>query len=202
MKKLIYLSIVLILASCTAKQDGMTQALQRIKADYPLATLQDVYKSFYQDHFGPAHLIADTAAMRRYIDYELAEMAADSAQAVSAELPYYEPTGSHGRYVRVSLRCVTDSLISTDMLFDAFLESFACPPAQTSWADEWQQVLQTVESEKLEFANYEQDKQQLAAMCSQQQAVHHSEQYRKAYHPHYRIVRADIFQANIKPYLP
>ena len=47
-------------------------AIERQLAVYPESTLQDVYKAFYQEHFGPEHMITDTAAVRNYLDYELA----------------------------------------------------------------------------------------------------------------------------------
>ena len=41
-------------------------------SNYPQSTLQDVYKSCFQDYFGPAHIISNREAARRYIEYELA----------------------------------------------------------------------------------------------------------------------------------
>ena len=40
-------------------------AIERQLATYPESTLQDIYKSFYQEHFGPGHIISDTASARR-----------------------------------------------------------------------------------------------------------------------------------------
>ena len=43
-------------------------------AQFPKSTLQDLYKSFFQDRFGPGHIIADEASAMRYLQYELATM--------------------------------------------------------------------------------------------------------------------------------
>ena len=37
---------------------------------YPLSTLADLYKSFFQDEFGPGHLLADEAGALSYLDRE------------------------------------------------------------------------------------------------------------------------------------
>ena len=39
----------------------LRQAIEHQLAVYPQSTLQDVYKAFYQEHFGPEHMITDTA---------------------------------------------------------------------------------------------------------------------------------------------
>ena len=85
------------------------QAIERQLKTYPESTLQDVYKSFYQDHFGPGHMIADTASARQYLMYELSQMTEKPAI-------YYEPTGRKGRFVRVYLSAVADNLITARCL--------------------------------------------------------------------------------------
>ena len=49
-------------------------SIERQMATYPQSTLQDIYKSFYQDRFGPGHMISDTASARNYLMRELSEM--------------------------------------------------------------------------------------------------------------------------------
>ncbi len=53
---------------------AVRSAIERQMATYPESTLQDIYKSFYQEHFGPGHIISDTASARRYLMRELSEM--------------------------------------------------------------------------------------------------------------------------------
>ena len=97
-------------------------AIERQMAAYPKSTLQDIYKSFYQEHFGPGHIISDTASARRYLMHELSEMDETSS-------PYFEPTGSQGDFVRVYLSAVADSLITAEQLLDALIKS------ANSWQD-------------------------------------------------------------------
>ena len=95
---------------------AMRSTIERQLMTYPESTLQDIYKSFYQEHFGPGHIISDTASARRYLMKELSEMG-------KTQSPYFEPTGSQGDYVRVYLSAVADSLITAEQLLDAFARS-------------------------------------------------------------------------------
>ena len=185
----------MMLVACN-QPDKLTEAIDRQVAHYPQSTLQDVYKSFYQDRFGPGHMISDTAAFNEYNQYELTVAASDSMPN-----PYYEPVGAQGRYVRVYLRCVNEGLISADLLFDAFLRS-AIPAAKPrrSWANEWSRIEKA--AREVAVICTEEDRESLWQAAKDNQAVHHSEVYGKAYHPHYRIIEKTIFENEIKPYLP
>ena len=75
MKK-IYLFFLIIMASTLVKAQEIDKAAVRLALEhqlgtYPASTLQDIYKAFYQEHFGAEHMIADTAAARNYLNYEL-----------------------------------------------------------------------------------------------------------------------------------
>ena len=186
---------MLILAACN-KQTNLPEVIDRQVAHYPQSTLQDIYKSFYQDRFGPGHMISDTAAFNEYSRYELAVATTDSVPN-----PYYEIIGAQGRYVRVYLRCVTEGLIPADLLFDAFLRS-AVPAKQPkqSWAKEWSDIEQA--ALELGVTAPEEDIQALRQAAQKEQAVHHSDAYCEAYHPHYRVIEKTIFENEILPSLP
>ena len=98
-KLLIVLTLFCSLSLCGQSLETVSirAAVERQMKNYPLSTLQDVYKSFYQEYFGPGHMISDTASVRRYLLHELSEMNG------AATPYYYEPTGSQGAYVRVYL---------------------------------------------------------------------------------------------------
>ena len=78
--KRILLYIFIIATSATASGQSLFSpqtvrtAFARIATDYPMATLQDLYKSCFQDYFGPAHIVADREGAVRYIRQELAEL--------------------------------------------------------------------------------------------------------------------------------
>jgi hypothetical protein len=170
-------------------------ALERQLKTYPESTLQDVYKSFYQDHFGPGHMIADTASARQYLMYELSEMTDKSPI-------YYEPTGSEGRFVRVYLSAVADSLIAADQLLEAFVRSANGSFNSTlDWKEEWHQIEEAIIKNDIKVNGFEADTALLREASRQHQAIHHSSGYNAAYHPHYRIVERSIFEKELKPLL-
>ena len=158
---------------------------------YPESTLQDVYKSFYQDRFGPGHMISDTTSAQNYLMSELSEM--DNASTV-----YYEPTGSEGRFVRVYLSAVVEGLITADQLFDAFVRSANMVKAETDWEAEWSTIVSIITKYGIQVQGFE-DVSLLDEASRDRQAVHHSQAYNAAYHPHYRIVEQSIFEEELRP---
>jgi hypothetical protein len=174
---------------------AMRSSIERHLATYPESTLQDIYKSFYQEHFGPGHIISDTASARRYLMRELSEMG-------ETQSPYFEPTGSQGDYVRVYLSAVADNLITAEQLLDAFVRSANSrqEPA-VNWMEKWETIVSIIQANKMEIEGFETDLPLLTEAARNNQAVHHSRRYNEAYHPHYRIVERGIFEIELKPSL-
>ena len=169
--------------------------IERQLADYPESTLQDIYKSFYQEHFGPGHIISDTASARRYLMKELSEMG-------ETQSPYFEPTGSQGGYVRVYLSAVADSLITAEQLLDALIRSAnSWQEPSVNWLEKWAAIVSIIQANKIEIEGVEADLPLLTEAVRNNQAVHHSRRYNEAYHPHYRIVERSIFERELKPSL-
>ena len=174
---------------------AVRSAIERQLTTYPESTLQDIYKSFYQEHFGPGHIISDTASARRYLMRELSEMG-------ETQSPYFEPTGSQGDYVRVYLSAVADSLITAEQLLDAFVKSANSWQEPTvSWLEKWKAIVSIIQANKIESEGFETDLPLLTEAARNSQAVHHSRRYNEAYHPHYRIVERSIFESELKPTL-
>ena len=174
---------------------AMRSAIERQLTTYPESTLQDIYKSFYQEHFGPGHIISDTASARRYLMGELSEMG-------KTQSPYFEPTGSQGDYIRVYLSAVADSLITAEQLLDAFVRSANSRQEPTiSWMEKWEAIVSIIQANKIELEGFETDLPWLTEAARNNQAVHHSRSYNEAYHPHYRIVERSIFEIELKPSL-
>ena len=195
--------LILILAlACSFSLFGQSidtvavrSAIERQLTSYPESTLQDIYKSFYQEHFGPGHIISDTASARRYLMSELSEMG-------KTQSPYFEPTGSQGDYVRVYLSAVADSLITAEQLLDAFVRSANSRQEPTvSWLEKWQAIVSIILANKMELEGFVNDLPLLTEAAQNNQAVHHSRRYNEAYHPHYRIVERSIFERELYPAL-
>ena len=196
-KAVLYIIFCLCMIFSSCKQDNhslaIREAIEQQMATYPESTLQDVYKSFYQDRFGPGHMISDTASARNYLMRELSEMS--DASAV-----YYEPTGSEGHFIRVYLSAVADSLITAYQLLDAFVRSANMVKAETDWEAEWTTIVDIIKKYGIEV-NGKEDAVLLDEASREHQAVHHSRAYDAAYHPHYRIVERSIFEDELMPLL-
>lgn len=188
------IGVLFAVSSCSS---DVQRALTKQLETYPASTVQDVYKTFYQDRFGSEHMIRDTAAVRRYLSYELEVAASDSIPN-----PYYEPTGAEGRFVRVFLRGVNEGLITEEELLNAFLRS-AKPTAQPeqTWAEQWAQILACLDKNQLNQLDPDSVLPELQIAAETERAVHHSNSYRQAYHPHYRIVEKSIFERELRPRL-
>ena len=170
---------------------AMRSAIEMQLVTYPESTLQDIYKSFYQEHFGPGHIISDTASARRYLMREFSEIGENAS-------PYFEPTGSQGDYVRVYLSAVSDSLITAEQLLDAFVRSANLWQEPTvSWMEKWEAIVSIIQANKIELEGFETDLPLLTEAARNNQAVHHSRRYNEAYHPHYRIVECSIFEREL-----
>lgn len=151
---------------------------------YPESTLQDIYKSFFQDEYGPGHLLNDTVAARNYFERELSQM--ESGGNYRAE-----PCGTGKNFYRVPLDLVKDGLIPADTYFSAFMAGAAefREPDIESWKENWGEILRTIEKMDLQLMNFEEDKGLLSELLTEGKAmVHHSQRYGEKYRPHYRIM--------------
>ena len=164
---------------------------------YPKSRLLDIYKSSFQDYMGAEHLISDRQRVKAYLDEELQTTSLDDLMPW-----YYEPCGVKGQYVRVSIRAIKENLITEDVLLDAFIRSANIDkrPAVESWRDRWHKIIGTIDQMNLNLLNYQQDREFIDSVLSVgRYAISHSQEYREAYRPHYRIVEKSIFENEIKP---
>ena len=173
-------------------QQNYQNIVDKMLEDYPESTLQDIYKSFFQDRFGPGHLITNTSAAREYLHHELNEMA-------KTVIPYYEPAGAGENYYRVNLAVIKDGIITENDFFNAFIESAAKVkfPTVEKWAEEWAEILKTVPTD---IENYHADKAMIDSVLTEgKYAIHHSRRFNEAYCPHYRLIDKTIFESKLLP---
>lgn len=174
----------IVLTSCQTQDRQIRQAITKQMELYPKSNLQDIYKSFFQDEYGPGHLIEDVSFAREYFDLELEDM-------VSRGRREAEPCGTGRNFYRVPMDLVKDGIINEDEYFNAFMESsknFKAPDVW-SWEKKWQGILKEIEAMDLQIPNLEGDKEAIAKYLKHGEAVvHHSDTYNDTYDPHYRIM--------------
>ena len=190
------LSIVLLMSMSMSAQD-IVGFVNRQMESYPKSRLLELYKSCFQDYMGAEHLVTDKGRVEAYLDDELNSTTLDDL------LPwYYEPCGTDGNYVRVSIRTVKEGIITKELMLDAFIRSANADkrPMVESWRDQWHIIVGTIDQMNLHLPNYTEDKQFIEDILSAgKYAISHSPDYREAYHPHYRIVERGIFEQEILP---
>ena len=184
----------ILLYVCTALLMGcnsnlVRDAVERQMVQFPESTLQDLYKSFFQDRFGPGHIIADESSAFHYLQYELETMDIPLG-------PVFEPTGCCGRYTRVSLQVIKDSLVSVERFFDVFMRSahMADTVDVATWTNEWHEIERQIQACGLDtLPHYARDCHVIDSLLLKGYYVmHHSEGYGRAYRPHYRIIRTEL----------
>lgn len=161
---------------------------------YPKSTLADVYKSSFQDFFGPEHLVENKESVLKYLDKEL-------SYKEELGLPYYEFCGTEGRFVRVYLSVIKDSIISKEELADAFVRSSKMINKNIKeWQKQWRKQCNVVVQMNLNLENFQQDSLYIENLISKgHYAWVHSRTYHSTYHPHYRIIEREIFFKEIFP---
>src|SRR5512138_100258 len=120
--------IMLLFQTCQRPENDIERAVRAQTRLYPKSGLQDIYKSFFQDEFGPGHLLSDTAGAWQYLEYELSEMTSSGNHTA-------EPCGTGKNFYRVPLDLVKDGMISDTALFCSFMEGatkFSLPDVE-SW---------------------------------------------------------------------
>lgn len=209
-KTILSFLLLLLLAACGGRKEGEesvaycssdTLLAREYVADflqkYPLATLQDIYKGSFQDYFGAAHLLTDRQAVENYILREMEAMPPE--RKVSG---YYEPCGWRGRYYRVDLALLQEGRIVMDEFVELFMESAsAMEPALTQeWIDEWLMLQAAVREVAPRMEGFAADSLRIVTLLQEgKYVVHHSPSFNAHYHPHYRIIRRDLFEQNILP---
>ncbi len=157
-------------------------AKQQLK-NFPLSTLVDLYKSLFQDEFGPGHLLENEEASFSYLEKELKNMRSYNRYE-------FENCGLGNNFCRVPLDLILDQKIDTKTYFSLFLEgskSFKEPPL-VKWQSKWQTINNTFKLIKDQIANFTADSDYILDSLSKGiYALSHSEQYRNEYEPHYRI---------------
>ena len=176
-KHLIIISLILFatksVVCCPLSVDSIQKSVQRQLNDFPKSTLQDLYKSFFQDRFGPGHLVSDTSMAGNYLRYEL------NNSTVFHE-KYYEPTGYESNYYRVNLSVIKENKISYQDFFDAFLRSVENVSLDdiSEWKSEWSEIESVIISMNLNLENFEKDLEMIHSVLEQDKyAIHHSDTF-------------------------
>jgi alpha-N-acetylglucosaminidase len=162
---------------------------------YPDAQLQDVYKTCFQDVYGPGHIIKDSASCAQYIINEL-----EQVNTADPRFPDFEYTGVEGNYVRVNLRVIKDGRVPLDLFVRLLMQSADVKKKMPlyDWRGQWDRLTVILDTLTPRPLNFEADAANLRAMLDRGETmVHHSQRFNQAYAPHYRIISRDLFESQL-----
>lgn len=151
----------------------MKQIIKTHLDRYPLSEPRDLLKLCYQSEFGPEHLVEDREKAQNYI----------LAEWKTAALPQMPPEDIGNGLVRFHMTNEYAPEIAASLLTELFLRTAREHKGTMSGLEERLKIAETFALPGTEevFAAYR------AAGCP---AVRHSETYRGAYEPHYRLLTA------------
>ena len=163
------------------------QLLSAHLARYPAMQLDDIYKLLHQAALGPGHAVDNPVAARKRLDQEIEALGDGPAE------PMQDIISPDGRLGRVHLRSYLAARGDADALHRAFVETANSYPASPDKLAKFCGCLGdlaaaggipfTREEVVAYFGKIAQDGYP---------AVHHSEAFRNAYRPAYRVVAVDL----------
>ena len=156
----------------------------RHAALYPKSQSQDYFKLAYQHAYGPGHLIQDESAARSFLADE-----ASAAQSGPACARLYEPIGNG--LCRLHLNASAYSSCALNLYAAMFLATARRPAEHPeSLLSSALQALRSLAVQgRLSIPDSEFRPALDAYIASGCPPVRHSDAYRAAYHPHYRVIR-------------
>lgn len=145
---------------------------------FPLASLSDIYKLFFQNCRGSRHFMQDLSFVKDYINKELHQIDLKGFHYPEYDISYLF------KIKRVSLLSILIGKYDTNYIADRFLELAVKAQMMTNleWGKEWTDI------KKLTLKVAPGIRDDLShKVIDMNSSLHHSDLYRKSYNPHYRI---------------
>ncbi len=157
---------------------------------YPLMEPRDAVKLLYQNEFGGGHLIRDEDACLAFLRREYDAVSQDP------HIPLWEDIGNG--MIRVNLAALDHHGLSVTELGTVFLRSATPRGSLPSFLDKLALLQALTAAGELPFSRemleaYLRDYRQAGYPM-----VSHSDAYRAAYHPAYRVVQEQILSRHLK----
>ena len=154
---------------------------------YPKMQCQDAIKAVFQAEWGCEHLISDEQGAYAMLKDEWEGTAADASCALT------EPLGE--RFARLHIAAARAQGLNPDTLFQMFLHAAQLRCDDPAHFDEaLEDIVNMARKGKLPFSGAEAEACIRAYRARGCPAVHHSEAFRQAYHPAYRVIDAQTAQ--------
>lgn len=158
---------------------------------HPSMQIQDLIKMCHQAVFGVEHMLEDIEAARSYFYAEY------QSTPASFSIPLYEPISED--FCRINLAAWKARELDSDELFDLFVASsrFHVPGTRTDLNNCAKSAEKLIEKGLFSFTLTDWRSTYVAYKNNGMLPVHHSELYRQAEHPAYRLVHKSLLNADI-----
>lgn len=185
--KIFSVLLVILMCFCTISQNmkliELIQEHQKSKQNF---AVQDAYKLIYQGVFGVAHILDNQHMAKKYLADEF------ESTTASDKIDLIENISVSGKIVRLNLQPYKYRNGDIDQLFQAMLKSAQeISGSQQEFLKLWDEFKQAVFDEKLNFNVTDLNKFDAKVKLHNYPAMHHSENYRTANNPAYRVLRKE-----------
>ena len=168
----------------------VSQLLSAHLTRYPAMQLDDIYKLMHQAALGPGHAVDNPAAARKRLDQEWVALGEAPAE------PLQDIISPDGRLGRVHLRSYLAAGGNPDALHRAFVETANSYPASPDKLAKFCGCLGDLAAAGgIPFAREDVLAYFEKIARDAYPPVHHSEAFRTAYRPAYRVVAVDLLQS-------
>jgi hypothetical protein len=152
--------------------------------------VQDIYKMLYQANFGVEHLLGDTAGVARYLEEELASLA-----TAPSDEPLVERISTSDQVVRVNLRPFKRLNLEPARLVECMFQSAAeTKPDTLVFLREWNEFAALVRYRLVDLPSEQLQEWSEKVESGAYGPAHHTDAYRAANSPAYRVVRRAVFE--------
>ncbi len=189
-----------------ASAENSSQFIDRVREmliRYPDSEVRDVYKLLYQAYHGAEHALEDESATRRWLETEWGEVepiVPDESHPLFE--PVFIPDVTPPLY-RLHLAPAKASGMSVETVLDEFMKSGSefpvCYPEDglelsEAFYEAWAEVGRAISEGNISLGleDYSQFSAEMEA--AGWPPAHHSDAYREAYNPHYRLVMGTEFR--------
>jgi hypothetical protein len=159
----------------------------------PTARAQDIYKLLFQGVFGVAHIVSDKAW----------DILVEEAERINlndhSEDPLIESISPDGSMVRVNLRQYINDRGDLKTLYKVMRKSAKHRGEDQVFLDYWSQYKEMVRDGLISGSHDEIDMLEKMISTEGVKPRHHTEPYRQAYYPAYRVVVMKIYNEYHEP---
>jgi len=157
---------------------------------YPRMELVDVYKLLHQAAMGPGHAIDDPAVARAKLAAEVVNL------GEGPDDPIADPISPDGKMARIHLRPYFAAGHTANLLLDAFVRTGRSYPAAPARLEKFCACLGDLAAAGgIPFTRDEVERYVQAIAGQSYPVVRHSDAYRTAYRPAYRVIALDLLPA-------